>query len=77
MELKPKNSRFELQPVEISLLGYELMTSSLQESHDRGCALYVDKNLNPKICSMQHCHKDAVWCEIHMIKNVKIIVGCV
>jgi hypothetical protein len=76
-ELKPKTNRFTLAPVEISIPGYDQFHSNLEPGRDRGCILYVKKELNPNIYPVDSDHTDAAWCEVSLLNNDKLLIGCV
>ena len=69
-ELKPKNSCFDIEIPEINLPGYELFTSSLQNGPERGCAIYIDRSLNPSVSHHQYQYKDAIWCELGLVPSL-------
>ena len=75
-EVKAKNFRFDVKDVELQIPGYEIYKSDMSSNSDRGCILYIHKSLNP--CYVQHkgTYKDAVWCEVGLINNDKLLVGC-
>ena len=75
-ETKPKNSRYDLQEVELEIPDYEQF-SNLKGT--RGVSMFIHKTLNPRL----NAHltnlpfNESIWCEIELMKHEKLIVGCI
>ncbi len=75
-EVYPKNYRFVLENSELQIQGYDIFRSP-QDSDHRGCALYIKQHLGAKRILVDTIHKDAVWCEIKLLNNDVLLLGCV
>ena len=75
-ETKPKNSRYDLQEVELEIPDYEQF-SNLKGT--RGVSMFIHKTLNPRL----NAHltnlpfNESIWCEIEIMKHEKLLVGCI
>ena len=76
-EVKPKNSRFRLQNAELNINGYTCFHNI--ETNGRGVALYVKTHLNAfeTNFSDKAFFSDSVWCQINLINDDKLLIGCV
>ena len=75
-EVKPKNYRYELQPSELNISGYELH-QNLNEN-GRGICLYINKKLNASETNIEtYNSQECLWVEIKENEDETLIVGCV
>eukprot|EP00914_Ancora_sagittata_P033616 GHVO01067769.1.p1 GENE.GHVO01067769.1~~GHVO01067769.1.p1 ORF type:complete len:114 (-),score=11.23 GHVO01067769.1:274-615(-) len=62
-EVEPKNSRFELQPVDFMLEGYTAFTNI--NHNGRGIIIWVHNSLNAAQFNMQSNFQESLWVEIY------------
>ena len=76
-EVKPKYSRYCLNPAEISLPDYELFHVNVDNKVGRGVALYVHKSLNAAPHYVKTTFQESVWIEIKLNQKDNLLVGCI
>ena len=74
-EVKPKNSRYELNEAEINMQGYNLYSSNLKKGRQRGCALYVSDKLNATLLETTDSLHDQVWVEVKVTGSDTLLIG--
>ena len=76
-EVKPKNSRFELNEAELKIDGYNLYSSDLKKGRQRGCALYVNEKLNSTQLEDFNSQQDQVWVKVKTKGSDTLLIGIV
>ena len=74
-EFYPKSYKYDLIEAELKLPDYNLIRNR-QEINSRGCAIYLHKDLEMSEVEIHSPHKDAIWCEIKLVQNDKLLIGC-
>ena len=75
-EIKPKNSRYEINPPEFQIDGYNLF-HNIHES-GRGIASYVKKDIKASIISDTNAKfSEAVLLSINTISAEHFVIGCI
>ena len=75
-EVKPKNARYILEEVEITLQNYNIVTSKF-EKDGRGIAIYVRKGLSFEEVEMKSDFNESVWISMKLKNADKLLAGCV
>jgi endonuclease/exonuclease/phosphatase family metal-dependent hydrolase len=75
-ELKPKNSRYNLTPAELSITNYDMFHTDLDKREGRGCILYVHKDLKaaPHVSNTEF--DDQVWAKVKLNNADQLLIGC-
>lgn len=76
-EVKPKNFRYNIADSEISLDGYELFGTNIQNKIGRGVVLYVKNNMQANPVEFNSEFEEAVWVSLKLASGDKLLVGCV
>lgn len=76
-EILPKNTRFEVDPVEIQIEGYKCYTNIQSTTAHRGVAIYVKEHLSSSLLNTTGCFKESIWCEIDLEGDDRLLVGCI
>lgn len=74
-EVEPKNSRFEMQPVDYMLEGYTAFTNINQNG--RGIIIWVHNSLDATQFNMQTNFQESLWVEITLRRNERLLCGCI
>ena len=74
-EVKPKNSRYDLNEPEIELPGYNMYNSDLKKGRHRGCVLYISNKLSAT--QVEENMQDQVWVEVKVSGNDILLIGIV
>ena len=76
-EVKPKNSRYILSEVELSLENYHLITMNKDEDCGRGIAVYVRKGLRFAEVEIKSEFHESLWISIRLKNNDEMLAGCI
>jgi hypothetical protein len=76
-ELKPKNSRYSINPAEIAIKDFDLFHSNLDNNVGRGIALYTHKTLGAMPYYLETEYQESIWAEIKLNSSDRLLVGCV
>ena len=74
-EVKPKNCRFEIQPSEVQLDGYELFHTL--DKDGRGTCLHIKQELKPTAISTANSFSESVFVECKLANKESLILGTV
>ena len=74
-EVKPKNCRFQIQPSEISLDGYELFHTLDRDG--RGISLHVKEYLKPTLIDIEDCFSESVFVNCQLENEENLVLGLI
>ena len=74
-EVKPKNTRFEIQASEISLDGYELFHTLNQSG--RGVSLHVKQELKPSLIELEDNFSESIFVNCQLEQEENLVLGIV
>ena len=74
-KVKPKRSRFKLTDAEVSLAGYDMFTTHLDDDLGRGSILYVHNALKAAPMHKDNNSLEEIWINIQLDHHDKLTVG--
>ena len=74
-EVKPKNYRYEIQPSEITLPGYELYHTLSNQG--RGICLHVKQELRPTLIDLENSFSESLFVNCKLENNENMIIGLI
>ena len=74
-EVKPKNCRFEIQPSEVQIDGYELFHTL--DKNGRGICLHIKHELKPTMISIEDSFSECVFVKCKLANNESLVLGTV
>ena len=77
-EIKPKNSRYQLRPAELSLEDYQpIFQKNIDNNTGLGVAIYIHNSIPAIEYKMENTHQESVWVEAKINKKDSLLIGCI
>ena len=76
-EVKPKNSRYNINPAEFTISGFNMFYSNISCKNGRGILLYVHKSLEANEIRPKIKCDESIWVKIKLKRQDQIILGCI
>ena len=77
-EVRPKNYRDPLTETNFTIPGF-IIYSNIEETEDRGVAIYISEDLNPLVTRMyiNNAFEEQVWVKMKLRGNDSLLIGCI
>ena len=77
-EVRPKNYRDPLTEENFKIPGF-IIYSNIEETEDRGVAIYISEELNPLVTRkyLNNAFEEQVWVEMKLRGNDTLLIGCI
>ena len=75
-EVNPKNQRYQLNPAEVNIDGYEMVATNIQEQGSRGLIIYCRPHIEAQEISLKISFKEMKWIKIKGTRCC-LFLGCV
>jgi hypothetical protein len=77
-EVKPKNSRYQLQPADHMIDGYISFPKNIENGIGRGIVIWTSEIINAKPIEVESAFEESLWVEIQLGKQQDcLLFGCI